>query len=91
MDNSRCDYSLLQAIARKLKQLREAKGISQRIVYIDTDFNIGKIEVGKTNITVSTLSRLCAYYGITLKEFFEELEIPEENSGAAKQELPGRE
>lgn len=73
MDNSRCDYDLLQAVARKLKQLREAKGLSQRIVYIDTDFNIGKIEVGKTNITISTLSRLCYYYGTSLKEFFDEL------------------
>lgn len=73
MDNSRCDYDLLQAVARKLKQFREAKGLSQRIVYIDTDFNIGKIEVGKTNITISTLSRLCNYYGTSLKEFFDEL------------------
>ena len=74
MDNSRCDYYLLEAVARKLKQLREAKGLSQRIVYIDTDFNIGKIEVGKTNITISTLSRLCKYYGTSLKEFFNELD-----------------
>ena len=74
MDNSRCDYGLLEAVARKLKQLREAKGLSQRIVYIDTDFNIGKIEVGKTNITISTLSRLCNYYGTSLKEFFDELD-----------------
>ena len=74
MDNSRCDYDLLQAVARKLKQLREAKGLSQRIVYIDTDFNIGKIEVGKTNITISTLSRLCNYYGTSLKEFFNTLD-----------------
>ena len=74
MDNSRCDYDLLQAVARKQKQLREAKGLSQRIVYIDTDFNIGKIEVGKTNITISTLSRLCNYYGTSLKEFFDELD-----------------
>ncbi|MCR2031468.1 helix-turn-helix domain-containing protein [Alistipes timonensis] len=74
MDNSRCDYDLLEAVVRKLKQLREAKGLSQRIVYIDTDFNIGKIEVGKTNITISTLSRLCNYYGTSLKEFFNELD-----------------
>lgn len=74
MDNSRCDYDLLEAVARKLKQLRKAKGLSQRIVYIDTDFNIGKIEVGKTNITISTLSRLCKYYGTSLKEFFNELD-----------------
>lgn len=75
MDNSRCDYDLLQAVARKLKQLREAKGLSQRIVYIDTDFNIGKIEVGKTNISISTLSRLCNYYGISLREFFDTLDL----------------
>ena len=74
MDNSRCDYDLLIAVARKLKQIREAKGLSQRIVYIDTDFNIGKIEVGKTNITISTLSRLCQYYGTSLKEFFDSLD-----------------
>ena len=74
MDHSRCDYDLLETVARKLKQLREAKGLSQRIVYIDTDFNIGKIEVGKTNITISTLSRLCKYYGTSLKEFFNELD-----------------
>ena len=74
MDNSRCDYDLLETVARKPKQLREAKGLSQRIVYIDTDFNIGKIEVGKTNITISTLSRLCKYYGTSLKEFFNELD-----------------
>ena len=74
MDNSRCDYDLLETVARKLKQLREAKGLSQRIVYIDTDFNIGQIEVGKTNITISTLSRLCKYYGTSLKEFFNELD-----------------
>ncbi len=85
------DTALLEAIAGKCKRLRAAKGISQEVVYEDTGIHIGKIETAKYNITVSTLSRLCAYYGITLKEFFEELEIPEENSGAAKQELPGRE
>ena len=74
MDNSRCDFELIGKIARKLKKIREAKGLSQRIVYIDTDFNIGKIEVGRTNISVSTLSRLCNYYGITIQEFFCSLE-----------------
>lgn len=74
MDNSRCDFELVQKIARKLKKIREEKGLSQRLVYIDTDFNIGKIEVGRTNISVSTLSRLCIYYGTTLKDFFNTLD-----------------
>ena len=33
----------------------------------------GKIETARYNITVSTLSKLCNYYGITLKEFFDKL------------------
>ena len=62
------------AIARRLKELREQKGVSQQYVYIDTDLNVGKIEVGKTNISVSTLNILCDYYGISLEEFFRGIE-----------------
>lgn len=65
---------LMRAIARKLKELREAKGLSQQYVYIDTDLNIGKLEIGKTNISVSTLEILCKYYGVTLEEFFRGIE-----------------
>ena len=62
---------LLEAIAGRLKELRVAKGVSQETVYEDTDIHIGKIETARYNITVSTLSKLCNYYGITLKEFFD--------------------
>ena len=51
--------------------------MSQEVVYEDTGIHIGKIETAKYNITVSTLSRLCNYYGTTLKEFFDTLELPE--------------
>ncbi|MCD7968952.1 MAG: hypothetical protein LUF87_01180 [Alistipes sp.] len=40
---------------------------------MDTDLNIGNLELGRTNITVSTLSILCNYYGLTLEEFFKGL------------------
>lgn len=60
---------LLEAIAGRLKELRIAKGVSQETVYEDTGIHIGKIETARYNITVSTLSRLCNYYGITLKSF----------------------
>lgn len=62
---------LLEAIASRLKALRVAKGVSQETVYEDTGIHIGKIETARYNITVSTLSKLCNYYGITLKEFFD--------------------
>lgn len=64
---------LLEAIASRLKALRVAKGVSQETVYEDTGIHIGKIETARYNITVSTLSKLCNYYGITLKEFFDKL------------------
>ena len=65
------DTMLLEAIASRLKALRVAKGVSQETVYEDTGIHIGKIETARYNITVSTLSKLCNYYGITLKEFFD--------------------
>lgn len=65
------DTTLLEAIANRLKALRVAKGVSQETVYEDTGIHIGKIETARYNITVSTLSKLCNYYGITLKEFFD--------------------
>lgn len=68
------DTTLLEAIAGRLKELRIAKGVSQETVYEDTGIHIGKIETARYNITVSTLSRLCNYYGITLKEFFDTLD-----------------
>lgn len=67
------DTTLLEAIAGKLKELRVAKGVSQETVYEDTGIHIGKIETARYNVTVSTLSKLCNYYGITLKEFFDKL------------------
>ncbi|MCD8034479.1 MAG: helix-turn-helix transcriptional regulator [Alistipes sp.] len=67
------DTMLLEAIASRLKALRVAKGVSQETVYEDTGIHIGKIETARYNVTVSTLSKLCNYYGITLKEFFDKL------------------
>ena len=57
-------------IARRLKDLRIGRGLSQETVYFNTGIHIGKIETEKYNITVSTLSKLCDYYQITLEEFF---------------------
>ena len=61
---------LIEEIARRLKDLRIGRGLSQGTVYFNTGIHIGKIETEKYNITVSTLSKLCDYYQITLEEFF---------------------
>ena len=73
MGQTRCNTTLLQAIATKLRDLRKARGLSQIDVYIDTDIHVGRTERGKTNLTVTTLADLCDYYGISLKEFFEDI------------------
>ena len=68
------DTTLLEAIAGRLRKLRAEKDVSQETVYEDTGVHIGKIETARYNITVSTLSRLCNYYGTSLKEFFDGLD-----------------
>lgn len=68
------DQKLLDKIAARLKDLREERGLSQEKVYNELDIHIARIEVGKVNVSVSTISRLCAYFDITLTEFFEKIE-----------------
>ena len=70
MSKQRINKILVSSIALYIKQLREDRGISQEMFYIDTDIHIGRIESGKSNITVSTLSSICDYFEITLVDFF---------------------
>ena len=70
MSKQRINKILVSNIALHIKQLREDRGISQEMFYIDTDIHIGRIESGKSNITVSTLSSICDYFEITLVDFF---------------------
>jgi len=68
------DEKLLKKIAKRVKELREEKGLSQEAVYHELEVHIARIETAKFNITVSTLSKLCDYFGISLAEFFKKLE-----------------
>lgn len=73
MKKQRCNKELLTKISQKIKQLREEKGISQELFYIDTEIHIARIETGKVNITVSTLQDICDYFGVSLGDFFKEM------------------
>lgn len=66
----RRNNKVLRQVAEKLRSLRKERGLSQDTVYIDTDINVKRIEVGTINISLTTLTILCNYYGITLEEFF---------------------
>ena len=71
MAKRRCNEELVKAVGKRLRELRLAKGLSQDVVYIDTDVHIARVEMGRYNVTISTLSDMCDYYGVSLKEFFE--------------------
>jgi transcriptional regulator with XRE-family HTH domain len=64
---------LVEQIARKIKSLREECGLSQEVVYHDTGIHIGRIETGRSNVTVSTLDAICTYFDTDLATFFAEL------------------
>ena len=76
MKRQRRNDVLIKAIAEKLVQLREDRGLSQQIVYIDTELHMGRIERGEYNITLSTLAELCTYYNVSLNEFFKGMPNP---------------
>ena len=73
MKKQRCNRELLLKIAKKIKQLREEKDISQDMFYIETDIHIARIETAKLNITVSTLQDICDYFEISLLDFFKDM------------------
>lgn len=75
MAKRRRNDELVNAVGKRLRELRVAKGLSQDVVYIDTDIHIARVEMGKYNITISTLSDLCEYYGISLVDFFKGIDI----------------
>jgi transcriptional regulator with XRE-family HTH domain len=65
------DSALLKKISKRIKSLREEKGITQEEFYNDTNIHLGRIETARGNITVSTLSVICKYFNISISEFFE--------------------
>lgn len=72
--NERYNEPVVRGVIAKLRELRRGRGLSQKAVFTDTEINIGRIESGHGNISISTLADLCAYYQIPLGEFFSTLE-----------------
>lgn len=63
--------NLNSAIVQKIKRLREDNNVTLEVFYFDTGIHLARIEQGKTNITISTLYRICQYFELTLSSFFE--------------------
>lgn len=71
---------LLLGIAKVVKELRDAKGLSQEEVMNEIkiqrnlSIHLGRIETATGNITVSSLSVLCDYFEIPISKFFLKVE-----------------
>jgi transcriptional regulator with XRE-family HTH domain len=61
---------LIEKIVFLIKQLRKSKKITLEVFYFDTGIHLARIEQGKQNITISTLSEICKYLEIKLSDFF---------------------
>jgi len=61
---------LLLSLAKRVKQLRKEKGVTQEEALFDTGIQFSRIEQGKRDIQLSTLNSLCEYFKIELKDFF---------------------
>ncbi|TPN87943.1 helix-turn-helix domain-containing protein [Aquimarina algicola] len=63
---------LLNTLAKRIKELRSDKEVTQEDALNDTGIHFGRIEQGKRDISFTTLFRICKYFDITPKEFFSE-------------------
>ena len=61
---------LLKKVSLRIKELRDASNITQEDFYNDTGINIGRIESAVNDLSISTLSRICEYFDISIQEFF---------------------
>jgi len=58
-------------VATRCKQLRTSKKLTHQDVLNDTGINIGRIESGSMDITITTVQKLADYFGVSVPEFFQ--------------------
>ncbi len=70
MENTSKELAL-SLLAKRVKELRHDKGVSQQNAYNDTGIHFARIEQGKRDVSYYTLVKICAYFKITLIDFFD--------------------
>ena len=68
------DEKLLNKIVAKIKKLRTQHDITLDQFYTETNVHISRIESSKANISVSTMNKICERFGMTLHEFFKDID-----------------
>lgn len=72
---------LLLNLAKRVKELRKIKGVTQEEALNDTGIQFSRIEQGKRDIQLSTIHKICNYFDVSLGEFFDESFLFENKSG----------
>jgi transcriptional regulator with XRE-family HTH domain len=67
------DEKLIKRVSSRIQKIRMSQGITLEDFYFDTGIHLARIEQGKSNVSISTLSQICKYFKISLHDFFEGL------------------
>lgn len=72
--------TLIEAVGKRLREVRENSKLSQEKVLFQTGIYLTNIEAGRRNINISTLITLCKTYGIPVQEFFKDIDYDQAQS-----------
>ena len=64
------DQEQLHYLAKKVKELRLKKGVSQEAAYNDTGVHFGRIEQGKRDISYLTICKVINYFDCKAEVLF---------------------
>ena len=74
MKEQRKDPVLLMGVGKVIADLRDKKGLTQEDFYLETGIHVGRIEAGKSNPSIITMSEICRFFNISLAQFFKRVE-----------------
>ena len=61
-------------VGLRIKEIRQSKKLTQEKCSFDTELDRtywSSVERGLRNISINNLNKICIFFGITLKEFFD--------------------
>lgn len=63
------EKEVLLNLAKRIKELRLEKKLTQEEVYNDTGIHVARIEQGKRDISFTTLTKIADYFEVSLGYF----------------------
>lgn len=71
------DEKFVKMISERLRQLRRERGYTQEYVIEHTHLDISRYESGTSVPSLLSVVKLCKVFGLTLREFFADMDYPE--------------